>query len=259
MAENSNKFFKTLDDALHRCFSKIRIKTKSTKQVPCEIQSELDLVSKLKECIKESKCMLGKQICITELEKTEEKITKIMSDRNFSLVNQQISQLSSPTDGSFKQTGLWKVKSKILPRPQDPPMAKRDAGGNLVTAPLPLKKLYIETYKKRLEHRKMKSDYKDIYELKTLLWELRFNEIKQIKSSPWKVSNLLKTLKGLNNSHSRDPSGLSSTLFKPGIAGQDLIAGLLDLINGIKTNLFIPDIIKLANITTILNRTFLSQ
>ena len=82
----------------------------------------------------------------------------------------------------------------------------------------------------------MKSEYNDIYEIKTLLWELRFNQIKEIKSSPWKVYNLLQTLKGLNNSQSRDPSGLSSKLFRPGIAGQDLITGLLDLINGIKSN-----------------------
>ena len=95
MAENSNKFFKTLDDALHRCFNKIRIKTKSIKQVPCEIQTELDLVTKLKGCIQDTKCKLGKQICISQ-------ITTLMEDRNISLVNQQISQLSS-TNGNFKQ------------------------------------------------------------------------------------------------------------------------------------------------------------
>ena len=128
---------------------------------------------------------------------------------------------------------------------------QKDEGGNLIAAPLSLKKLYIETYKKRLEHRLMKDEYKDIYELKTLLWDLRFNEVKQVKSSPWKVSNLQKILRGLNNSQSRDPSGLVSQLFKPGVAGQDLVAGLLGLINGIKLNLFIPETIKLANITTI--------
>ena len=183
MADNSNKFFKTLDDTLHRCFTKIRIKSKSTKQVPCEIQEELNMVTMLKQCIESSNCKLGKEICISQLEKTEEKITSLMAERNLNLVNQQIAQISS-TDGNFNQNNLWKVKSNLLPRPQDPPMAKRDAGGNLVTAPLPLKKLYIETYKKRLEHRPMKEEYKDIYELKTLLWDLRFREIKGLKSLP---------------------------------------------------------------------------
>ena len=41
-------------------------------------------------------------------------------------------------------------------------MAKKDKGGNLVTAPLPLKKLYIETYKSRLAHREMKEEFTNI-------------------------------------------------------------------------------------------------
>ena len=134
---------------------------------------------------------------------------------------------------------------------QDPPMAKRDAGGNLVTAPLPLKKLYIETYKKRLEHRVMKPQHMDIFKLKTLLWELRCNQVSKVKSSPWLMSNLQKTLKGLKNNQSRDPAGLVNELFKPAVLGKDLAKGLLELINGVKFNLFIPDPIQLANITTI--------
>ena len=40
-------------------------------------------------------------------------------------------------------------------------------------------------------------------------------------------------------------------LFKPGVLGQDLAIGLLDLINGIKINLFVPSPMQLANITSI--------
>ena len=97
----------------------------------------------------------------------------------------------------------------------------------------------------------MKNEYKDIFDLKTLLWELRYNEIKQLKSAPWEMSYLQKTLKGLKNNQSRDPSGIMNELLKPGVLGQDLAVGLLDLINGIKLNLYIPETIKLANITTI--------
>ena len=65
------------------------------------------------------------------------------------------------------------------------------------------------------------------------------------------MSSLQNILKGLKNKQSRDPSGLIGKLFKPGVMGQDLAMGLLDLINGIKSNLFIPENLKLANITTI--------
>ena len=53
------------------------------------------------------------------------------------------------------------------------------------------------------------------------------------------------------NNQSGDPSGLISELFKPGVMGQDLAHSLLDLLNGIKAELFIPEQLKLANITTI--------
>ena len=173
-----------------------------------------------------------------------------MAERNAKLVTEQISQLSS-MDGNFYSAGLWKVKNKVLPRPQDPPMAKRDVAGNLITAPLPLKKLYMETYQKRLEHRPIKFEHKDLFELKTLLWGLRYEEVRTVKSSPWTMDDLMKTVKGLKNNQTRDPSGLVHALFKPGIMGQDLAIGLLDLLNGIKFNLFIPVLVQLANITSI--------
>ena len=165
MKDNSNQFFKTLDDSLHQCFKKIRITSRPKPKISCEIQNNLDVVSQLKKCIQSAKCKLLVEIASSQLAKTEEHISNLMAERNVSLVHQHIAQFNS-TDGNFNPIGLWKLKSKVLPRPQDPPMAKRDAGGNLVSAPLPLKKLYIETYKKRLEHRPMKPELQDIYELK---------------------------------------------------------------------------------------------
>ena len=55
--------------------------------------------------------------------------------------------------GGFDQTGFWKFKQRLCPRQTDPPMAKRDNRGNLVTASKSLKKLYIQTYTARLQHR----------------------------------------------------------------------------------------------------------
>ena len=97
----------------------------------------------------------------------------------------------------------------------------------------------------------MKKEYQDIFELKTLLWKLRFDEVKQFILSQWSMGNLQKIVKGLKSKQSIDPNGLVSELFKPGVMGQDMAVGLLDLINGIKSNLYIPEEIQLANITTI--------
>ena len=200
--------------------------------------------------IDSTNCPIEKQKLKSKLEENEVKVTTLMADRNAEMVKKQLSQINS-TDGNFNQARIWKVKNKILPRPKDPPMAKKDRGGNLVTAPLPLKKLYLETYRERLSHRPMKKEFEDIYQLKTLLWELRYEDVKDVKSAPWDMANLNKAIKGLKINQSGDPSGIISELFKPGVLGQDLAKGLLSLLNGIKAELFIPALLQLANITTI--------
>ena len=114
-------------------------------------------------------------------------------------------------------------------------MAKKDKGENLVTAPLPLKKLYLETYRERLSHRPIKAEYSDIFDLKTKLWKLRYEELKSVKSLPWTSTNLRKAITGLKMNQAGDPSGIISELFKSGVLGQDLEQGLLMLCNGMKS------------------------
>ena len=247
---NSNKFFKTLNDAFHTCFKKMRIKSKSTQDNSSEIQAGLDSINLLKLTMNSTHCPEQKKKIESKLKEAEEKVTNMMAEKNVEIVNQQLSQLSS-IDGNFNQTKIWKMKNKLLPRPKDPLMAKKDKWGNLITAPLPLKKLYLETYKERLAHRPMKAEYKDIFELKSVLWRLRYEELKNRKSPPWTVANLNRVIKGLKSNQSGDPNGIISELFKPGVLGQDLAEGLVMLCNGMKSELFIPALVKLANITTI--------
>ena len=49
-------------------------------------------------------------------------------------------------DGNFSQLGLWKLKQKRCPQRTDPPMAKLDMTGNLVTTTEGLKNLYLIHY-----------------------------------------------------------------------------------------------------------------
>ena len=97
----------------------------------------------------------------------------------------------------------------------------------------------------------MKADYRDIYKLKTKLWKLRYEELKNVKSQPWTLANLRNAIKGLNINQSGDPSGIISELFKPGVLGRDLEQGLLMMCNNMKSELYIPAIVQLANITSI--------
>ena len=53
--------------------------------------------------------------------------------------------MKDPLDG-FNQIGTWNLKKKLSPKnSQEPPMAKKDSLGNLVTDKAELEKLYLET------------------------------------------------------------------------------------------------------------------
>ena len=71
------------------------------------------------------------------------------------------------------------------------------------------------------------------------------------KSENWKLSDLLKVTKNLKTRKAADPKGLINELFKPGVAGTDLLESLLMLCNIVKAECEIPSFLKLTNITSI--------
>ena len=72
----------------------------------------------------------------------------------------------------------------------DPPMAKRDSLGNLITAPEALKNLYLETYVERLRHREVKSGFISNYQKKVELWDMRFKYLKNKVTNDWSDKEL---------------------------------------------------------------------
>ena len=134
---------------------------------------------------------------------------------------------------------------------EDPPTAKLDKTGKLVSCPKKLLNLYSETYSERLGHRKMKKEYEDVFHLKNQLWDMRFNECKEIKTDSWDMKNLKSVLKTLKNNKARDPLGMVKDIFKPGIIGEKLEQSILALMNSIKTECFVQTFMRLANISSI--------
>ena len=133
---------------------------------------------------------------------------------------------------------MWKVRRKLCLRQKDPPTAKKDEMGNLITAPTALKNLYLQTYKKRLEHRKIKDSYEDIWMLKNELWNLRFEMLKKKPNEPWTLEELEAATKTMKHGQS---SGMISEIFKSKMAGKDLKKAVLDLMNMILKTFFIPE------------------
>ena len=207
---------------------------------------------KLKILLNTSKCEKSKKAAQIQFDKLDLLIQEKCSLKNVKTVEDHISRFS--IDGHFSQTGLWKLRNKLHPKQMDPPMAKLDTGGNLITAPPLLRKLYLDTYVHRLRHREMKDDLMDLYEMKTTLWNYRLELMKSNKSEDWKPDDMNQILRKLKNNKSRDPSGFINEIFKPGVIGSNLQEGLLHLSNLIKAEFQFPAYMQNANITTIWKR-----
>ena len=244
------KFFKTLDNVFHRSFKKIRISSRN----------------EIKNCCEESKLMLLKTKLLETKSKTDDEAFREKLDEQLNSINNEISRLaamrnvkniesqigmSDTLDGSFNQIGVWKLKQKLFPRLKDPPTAKMDEFGNVISARSALKKLYLNTYSTRLEHRPMKEQYMQIKQLKEELWNLRNENLKKYTSKKWTLTDLVNATKTLKNNKSRDPNGIICEVFKPGVAGKSLQIAVLNLMNLIFETFIIPQELLCANVTSI--------
>ena len=247
----SNKFYRTLTRTFHKCFKKIRIKNGNNKKIGnASTQEKLKSITELKSFLKECKCKVARRIAETKIKETEEAIAIELSEKNTETVKEYLENMET-LEGNFSQTSFWKLKQKLHPIASDPPMAKHDPDGNLITSHTALKKLYLSTYKNRLRHREMKNEYLDIYFLKSELWRSRLENMRKIKTAPWNMKQLEAVLKSLKSNKSMDPNGMVNEVFKSGYIGTDLKEALLLFFNEVKSSHFIPHYMTLENITTI--------
>ena len=228
------------------CFNKIRVTKKEKKT---EISTKLEEWTKLKIFMKKETCEKSLKKAQKRFEILDDFIQKTCSEKNVKMVKDHVSNFT--INGQFSQTGLWKLRKKLHPQQLDPPMAKQDKKGNVITAPALLRNLYLETYVERLSHREMKPEFNDIFEMKTTLWRWQCDSMKTKKSEKWQTEDIDKVLKNLKNNKSRDPQGYINEIFKPNVCGKNLSDSLLLLANEIKAELKFPEFMQLANVTTI--------
>ena len=231
----------------HECFTKIRV---GRKRNETELGQKMKIRDQLKAWINSTTSVNNKIVLQKELLGVESDISEMCAQQNVEKIRDQIGNLSN-LKGGFSGIGMWKLKKKLLPPSRDPPMAKRDASGNIITAPEALKKLYLETYVHRLRHRPIMPGLEALKQLKEDLWERRLKILKQNKTPEWKSEEVKKILDSLKDNKARDPSGLINELFKEGVAGPDLVEAVKQLVNRIKHESTSVPLLDLANITTI--------
>ena len=211
---------------------------------------KLELEKRINSLTEQNLNNSSKSVLLKALENTETQIFHEISLKNALNVEKHFELIDS-LDGAFNPRGMWKVKSKLFPRTKDPPTVKVDANGNKITSLTSLKNLYMKTYISRLEHRKMRPQFLELEKLKEELWELRLIQLKSRSCEPWTLSDLRRATMELKSNKCRDPDSLISEIFKEGVAGNDLNAAVLGLMNGVLETFHIPEKLLKSNITSI--------
>ena len=229
----------------NRSFKKIRQNGKIKETESSKLQKKR---SEILQLIKKDP---NNQSLKDELEEIISQLTILVSEQNRDKIVETFKKLDQ-SDGDNFSAGIWKIKKKEFPKStKSVPAAKVDVNGRLVSDPIGLKKLYSDTFMHRLRQRPIKEEYSHLFDLQKLLLEKRLVLTKSDKSPDWTEEDIIAVLKSLKNDKCRDPLGLINEIFKPNVAGVDLIKSITLMMNRIKFELYVPKLFRLKNITAI--------
>ena len=86
----------------------------------------------------------------------------------------------------------------------------------------------------------MREGLENLYEMKTDLFEEMLKTASKNISPPWTRKQLIKVLSSFKKGKARDPHGFVYELFRPDVAGDNLIDGLVLILNEIKKQQKVP-------------------
>ena len=248
----SKRWLRYLKSILKASFSKIRIKKGN-------INPKLHLLFQRKESIKSKIAKLEKENKFAEIYQLQNDLENIHNDiasisalKNKMIVDDYLGKTNDTIEG-FNQAKTWGLTRKLCPKNSiDPPCAKKDKQGKLVTDRDDLEKLYIETYADRLKPNPIKEQYAEMKTIKEYLFNINHKIAQRSPSKDWNMNDLKKALKTLKNNKARDEHGHIYELFKYG--GKDLKISLLTLLNKVKNTQTYPTIFRSSNISSIWKR-----
>ena len=184
------------------------------------------------------------------MEQIEEEIAIKHSEEMYQKIKSELKGMTCE-DGGWNPGYLWKLKSKISPRPIDPPTAMENSSGVLLTDPKEIQTEAIQYDKNVFNDLPMEGDHMDLQIERSYLCKLWLEKCAVNKTEPWMLEDLEIVLDDLKKGTSRDPYGYANELFKSDVAEKDLTITTLTLMNKIKEQQVIPKSMQLCNITSI--------
>ena len=245
---SSRRWLKLLNTSIKSCFRKIRVgKHKVNSNLETLFQRKEFLIDNLSK-LENNDDIRGAEKVREDLNDVREDIAKICCETNRKIVEEYLGTWNDGIEG-FSQPKTWKLKKKLAPKNTfDPPAAKKDKSGNMVTDKEGLETLYIDTYKDRLKPNTIADGLEDLKSLKEYLFQLRLKYSSRIVTDDWEMADLEKVLKSLKNGKARDPHGHIYELYK--YAGKDLKYSLLKFVNIVKRKQIYPEILQYSNISS---------
>ena len=243
------KWKKIFNDSIQKCFKKVRVvKNKKTAQVDQLLKERVQIKKSIKLCTVDDEM---KEKLEDRIKEIEDSIGEKAINENHKELIETVKELGDDFDG-IERRKLWKMLKKKFPKNLNAvPVGKKNKQGKIVTNHTELKNLYLDTYTQRLRNRPMKEEFKEIQDLKKDIFNDRIKISATRKSKPWTMGDLEEALKALKKDKARDPNGWANELFKPGVAGHNLKISLLDFLNKMKTENFIPEFVRMADVVTI--------
>ena len=171
----------------------------------------------------------------------------------------ELRDMGSSDDGGYNSNKLWQLRKNLSPRFNEPPSAMLNQEGKLLTNDEDIIAESVSHYKRVFENREIKAGLEDVKASKEKLCKERLETTSQCKTPPWTVEDVKCVLKQLKLGKSRDPYYLPNELFKPNIAGDDLILAITKLMTRIKAELNFPSQMNVCNVTNLYKNKGMKQ
>ena len=171
----------------------------------------------------------------------------------------EVQGLEDTEDGGFNTGKLWRLKKKLCPKPSESPSVMQGSDGRLITTDEEILKEAVQHYQNVFKEREMEEDLNHIKTAREILCEERLNIAGNNKTPPWTIKDVTSVLKSLKTGKSKDPYNMPNEIFKPGVAGDDLILAVTSLMNRIKNEVNFPDPMNKCNVTNLYKNKGLKQ
>ena len=117
-----------------------------------------------------------------EIELIEEQVAEKCQEENRRKVMVNFGEMDG-LDGNLVHRGIWKTKKKFFPKIKPSlPVGKKNQKGQLITNPEEWKNIYLDTFKYRLRHRRVKPGFEDLLEQQEELFKVRLEKAKEKKT-----------------------------------------------------------------------------